>query len=129
MPVHVYTPVTGLRHFAMLLVVIGFILMVAANFPATRIKRYLRHPQLTGVFLWAVAHLVANGDSRSVLVFSSLAVWCVISVILINRRDGAWVKPASVQGWGREALIIIIGIGLSLLVVRFHQYVSGVNLV
>jgi uncharacterized membrane protein len=128
-PVYFYHPPPGMRHGAMLLVVIGFILMVAASFPKTRIKRFLRHPQLTGVLLWAIAHLFVNGDSRSLLVFGSIAAWCVVSMLLINRRDGAWIKPAVVQGWGREALIPVIGIALSLLVVRFHQYLSGIPLV
>lgn len=127
-PDHVYTPLSALRHPAMLLVVIGFILMVAASFP-TRIKRVLRHPQLTGVLLWAIAHLLLNGDSRSVLVFGALAVWTVVSMLMINRRDGAWVKPDIASGWGREVVIVIIGLVISAIAVRFHHYLSGVVLI
>ncbi|MDH3527110.1 MAG: NnrU family protein [Gammaproteobacteria bacterium] len=126
-PSHLYTPPDELHLPAMLLVVIGFILMVAANFP-TRIKQVIRHPQLTGVLLWAVAHLLLNGDSRSVIVFSALGAWCVVSILTINRRDGAWVKP-EVQGkWGREAIIVVIGLVLSLIIGRFHYFLSGVQL-
>ena len=127
-PDQVYTPLVALRHPAMLLVVIGFILMVAASFP-TRIKRVLRHPQLTGVLLWAVAHLLLNGDSRSVLVFGALAVWTVVSMLMINRRDGAWVKPDVSGAWGREFLIVIIGLVISAVAVRFHHYLSGVAII
>jgi len=127
-PSHLYTPPDALRHPAMLLVVVGFILMVAASFP-TRIKQVIRHPQLTGVLLWAVAHLLLNGDSRSVIVFTALGAWCVASMLTINRRDGAWVKPVVQGGWGREAVIVVIGLALSLIVVRFHYYLSGVSLV
>ena len=127
-PDHIYSPPVALRHPAMLLVVIGFILMVAASFP-TRIKRVLRHPQLTGVLLWAVAHLMANGDSRSVLVFGALAVWTVVSMLMINRRDGAWVKPEVSGAWGREVVIVIIGLVISAVVVRFHHYLAGVALI
>ncbi|MCW4186870.1 MAG: NnrU family protein [Candidatus Thiodiazotropha lotti] len=35
-PTQVYAPMAGLRHPAMLLVVIGFVLMVAASFPQIR---------------------------------------------------------------------------------------------
>jgi len=127
-PGHVYSPPDGLRHPAMLLVVIGFILMVAASFP-TRIKRILRHPQLTGVLLWAIAHLLLNGDSRSVLVFGAVAVWTLISMVMINRRDGTWVKPEIAGGWGREIIIVVIGLVISALAVRFHQYLSGIPLI
>lgn len=127
-PGHVYSPPDGLRHAAMLLVVIGFIFMVAASFP-TRIKRILRHPQLTGVLLWAIAHLLLNGDSRSVLVFGAVAVWTLISMVMINRRDGTWVKPEIAGGWGREIIIVVIGLGISAIAVRFHQYLSGIPLI
>ncbi|MBT8126143.1 MAG: NnrU protein [Gammaproteobacteria bacterium] len=127
-PDHVYTPLAALRHPAMLLVVIGFILMVAASFP-TRIKRVLRHPQLTGVLLWAIAHLLLNGDSRSVAVFGALALWTVVSMLMINRRDGAWIKPEISGAWGREIMIVIIGLAVSAVVVRFHQYLSGVAII
>ena len=126
-PAFVYGPPDGLRHPAMLIVVVGMILMVAASFP-TRIKRFIRHPQLTGVLLWAVAHLLLNGDSRSVLVFATIAIWSVVSMITINRRDGAWIKPVISGGWGREIVIVIIGLVGSAVIVRFHDFVSGVAL-
>ena len=128
-PTQVYRPPTGLRHPAMLLVVIGFILMAAASFPRTRIKRLIRHPQLTGVLLWALAHLLANGDSRSLLVFSVIAVWAVVSMLLINRRDVDWVKPETVMAWYGELLVVVAGVGVAVLVVRFHYYLAGVPLI
>jgi uncharacterized membrane protein len=127
-PAHLLSPPDGMRHPAMLLVVIGFILMVAASFP-TRIKRILRHPQLTGVLLWAIAHLLLNGDSRSVLVFGAVAVWTLISMVMINRRDVTWVKPEIAGGWHREIIIMVIGLVISALAVRFHQYLSGIPLI
>jgi len=102
--------------------------MVAASFP-TRIKRILRHPQLTGVLLWAIAHLLLNGDSRSVLVFGAVAVWTLISMVMINRRDVTWVKPEIAGGWHREIIIMVIGLVISALAVRFHQYLSGIPLI
>lgn len=127
-PQHVYSPLSGLRHIAMLIAVIGMILAVAANFPS-RIKRYIRHPQLSGVFLWAIAHLIVNGDSRSITVFGALAAWSLVSMFTINRRDGPWLKPAASRGWWFEAAIAVIGLLVSVVVVRFHQYLSGIALV
>jgi uncharacterized membrane protein len=128
LPTQIYTPILALRHPAMLLVVIAIILMVAASLP-NRIKRYIRHPQLTGVLLWAIAHLLMNGDSRSVLVFLSLAIWSAVSMLMINRRDGTWVKPEPPRNWVWDIAVVVIGLILSVLIVRFHQYLSGVPLV
>lgn len=128
-PEIIYLPPPVLRTPAMLLVVIAFILFVASNFPRTRIKRFLRHPQLSGVLLWAIAHLMANGDSRSLLLFGTLGAWAIVEMILINRRDGAWQKPAEVMPVMLEFVIPAIGLVLAVLVVKFHYYIAGVPLI
>ena len=74
-PVPVYNPPPFLIPFAFLLVAAGFILMGAAAYPS-RVKRPVRHPQLTGLSIWALAHLLVNGDSRSLLLFAWLAGAC-----------------------------------------------------
>jgi hypothetical protein len=56
--------------------------------------RLLRHPLLFGVILWAVAHLLVNGDLRSVVLFGGLLVWAALEIVLINRAVPAWTKPA-----------------------------------
>ena len=128
-PQIVYLPPLVLRTPAMLLVVIAFILFVAANFPKTRFKRILRHPQLTGVVLWAVAHLMANGDSRSLLLFGTLGLWAIAEMVLINRREGAWAKPQELMPVMLEFLIPAIGLVLAVLVVKFHYSIAGVPLI
>ena len=127
-PTPVYAPAAGLRHPAMLLAMVGIILFVASNFPS-RIKRLVRHPQLTGVLLWSLAHLAANGDSRSLIVFGSLALWSIFSMLTINRRDGAWDRPVPVRGWWLEVVVVVTGVVVSGLIVRFHQHLAGIALV
>ena len=126
-PAFVYAPSPGLRPLAIGLIVIGFILLAAANFPATRVKRVLRHPQLTGVLLWALAHLLLNGDSRSLLLFAGLALWSAVSIFSISRREGPWVRPAP-GPWWHEAAIVAAGLALAALAAWFHVYLSGVAL-
>lgn len=129
LPTQVYLPPAGLRQPGMLLVIIGFILMVAANFPATRFKRVIRHPQLTGVAIWAFAHLLMNGDSRSLLVFATLGAWSLVSMVTINRRDGIWIKPGKPDGWGQDVMVLAGGLILSALAFYFHEYLAGVALI
>ncbi len=68
-PSFVYAEPEWGRIVNMATMLVGFILFVSARLP-TNIKRYIRHPQLTAVVLWAVGHLLANGDSRSVILFA-----------------------------------------------------------
>ena len=77
-----------------------------------------RHPQLLAVKIWAIAHLLVNGDLASVILFGGLLAWAVGSVILINRAEPNWVapEPAGQKTYIRLAvittvmLIVIIGI-------------------
>lgn len=122
-PSHWYLLTGPVRHVAMLLVLIAFVLLVAAQLP-TRIRRLVRHPQLVGVIVWAVAHLLLNGDSRSVVLFGALALWAALEIALINRRDGAWVKPEA-PPWSRELLVAVLGLGLYGLFAFLHPYFTG----
>ena len=81
---------------------------------------------MTGVLLWSAAHLLANGDSRSVSLFGGLAVWAVLEIILINRRDGPrGEKPiASIQ---QDLVALVIGGVVFALVGHFHPQLFGVS--
>ncbi|MES0872873.1 NnrU family protein [Sinimarinibacterium thermocellulolyticum] len=122
-PTSLWLPPPGMRHATMLLVPIAVILFISARAP-TDIKRIIRHPQLTGVKLWAVAHLLANGETRSIILFGGLLAWAVLEVIFINRRDGAWVKPAPV-GAGKTVLSAIAGLLISALLIFLHPWIAG----
>ena len=69
----------------MLLVWLAFICVVAAYIPGN-IKRVLKHPMLVGVKLWALAHLLANGDLGSIILFGSLLAWAVYDRISLKHR-------------------------------------------
>jgi uncharacterized membrane protein len=123
MPENLYLPPVWGRHLTALLVLISFILFIAP-YHATNLKRYLRHPQLLGVTLWGIAHLLANGENRSIVLFGGLAVWAVIEIGLLNRRDGAWVKPDPVPV-KKDVILVVAGL-VSYLVVAFaHQWLFG----
>jgi uncharacterized membrane protein len=126
LPTSVYIPSLEMRWAGIGLTAIGFVLMAAANHP-TRIGRVVRHPQLTGVLLWALAHLLANGDSRSIALFGGFAVWCVVMIALINRRDGAWQKPEP-PSWTVEIVGIVIGLVVFGVFVFVHPWIAGVPL-
>lgn len=122
-PELVYLPLAELRHPAMALVAVGFLLFIVSNRPS-RLRLWIRHPQLTGVLLWAVAHLLVNGDNRSVVLFGAMAVWSCVEILAINRRDGVWIK-GDAPGIGTELITLVITAIVIALVIAIHPYISG----
>ncbi len=67
--------------------------LFAASGVESDVKRLVRHPQLLGVAVWAVSHLLANGEQRAIALFGGLLLWTVVEILFLNRRDGDWEKP------------------------------------
>lgn len=91
-PVDVWFPPAWTVHLNNLLMLLAFLVFGAGHAKAN-LRRVIRHPQLAGVKIWAFAHLLVNGDLGSVVLFGGLLAWAVASMILINKRDGAWLRP------------------------------------
>lgn len=123
-PQHLYVPPEWGRSLTLFLVLVTFILFVAAQMK-TNIKRVLRHPQLYGLLLWCIGHLLANGDSRSVLLFGWMFFWGISEVFFINRRDGEWKKPEAVPV-KYDIIVLVMGIVLYAVMVAAHPYLSGI---
>ncbi|MCB1675907.1 MAG: NnrU protein [Halioglobus sp.] len=122
-PVYLYTPYPALRHPAMGLLLLAFLLLVVSK-RKSRLRLWLRHPQLTGVLLWAGAHLLLNGDNRSLLLFGCLAVWTVVEMFAINRREGVWVRGTA-PSWGSEFVTLLITVVVVGVVIYIHPWISG----
>jgi uncharacterized membrane protein len=126
-PIDIYQPPVWGRHITWLLVLLTFILIVARR-RKTNIKRILRHPMLTGLVLWGIGHLLANGDNRSLLLFIWLGLWAVIEIILINRREGQWQKPDP-EPVKNDVITVGLGIVLFTVFLLLHAYIAGVSLI
>jgi uncharacterized membrane protein len=124
-PELVYLPAAWGRHATALLTLLGLILFVAP-YTANNFRRLLRHPQLTGLACWGVGHLLSNGETRSIILFGGLAVWAIIEIVLLNRRDGSWTKPNPAPR-KNDILLIIYGSMAYALVLFAHQWMFGVS--
>lgn len=127
MPTQIYNPPVWGRHITMLLVLVAIILFAAAK-GNSRIRQYIRHPMLTGVAVWAVGHLLANGDSRSVVLFGGLLIWSIVNQFTINRRDGAWVKPA-VGTMKGEVIMLVASVVVYGVLLFLHPYFTGMPVI
>ena len=103
-----------------LLVYLGFYLIAGSQVGA-RVAGVIRPPQLTAVKLWAVAHLLVNGDSASLLLFGGLLVWAVLEVVIINKHDGKPQLGKPQPSLPRE----FAAIAITLLIYGVTAYVHG----
>ncbi|MDQ2092099.1 NnrU family protein [Marimonas arenosa] len=76
------------------LLVLFSIYIFAADGMKTRAKGWFRNPQLTAFKIWAIAHLIVNGDMPSFVLFGGLLAWAVVEVIVLNRANPRPPKPA-----------------------------------
>lgn len=123
--IELYVPPTWARHLSAVLVWPAVIMVTAAYIPGN-IKRVLKHPMLSGVKLWAVAHLISNGDLGSVLIFGSILAWAVYDRISLKRRTDPGAPPIPVGGRRNDILAVVVGTILYLaLAFVFHPLVIG----
>jgi uncharacterized membrane protein len=101
----VWYPPAFMVHINNLLMILAVYLYAASGVKA-RLATRMRHPQLTAVKTWAVAHLLVNGDLASIVLFGGLLAWAVAEVIVINRAQRAWTRPAW-GGTGAEAKAVV----------------------
>jgi uncharacterized membrane protein len=89
--IDVWTPPSWTVHLNNLLMLVA-VFFLALSHSKGRLRARFRHPMLGAVKIWAVAHLLVNGDLASILLFGGMLAWAVVSVILINRAE-PWVPP------------------------------------
>lgn len=121
-----YVTPDWMRHVTYLLMLFAFILLAAAYLPAGKIAAGAKHPMLAGVKVWAFAHLLVNGDVRSLLLFGAFLAFAVIDRIAVKRRN----EPTRPAGPVMNDVIAIGVGGAAYVAVAFfaHQYIAGVAL-
>ncbi|HXL28421.1 MAG TPA: NnrU family protein [Bradyrhizobium sp.] len=122
----IWTPPTALKHLTAALMLPAVILVVA-SYIRGRIYTRLKHPMLTGIKLWAAAHLLANGDLGSIILFGSFLGWAVFDRISLKHRADSGAPPIPVGGPSNDLIAVAVGIVAYLaLAFAFHPVVIGV---
>ncbi len=110
-PLQLWSPPIAMRHLASLLTVISFVLLVAAYVPGNGIKARVHHPMVLGVKVWALAHLLANGNVGHVVLFGSFLTWAVLDFIAARRRDRAAGTQYPGGTAGATGITVAVGVG------------------
>lgn len=128
-PVVLYQPPAAMRHVALLLMLPVFTLLFAAYLPG-RIRTLARHPMLLAVKLWALAHLLANGNAADVLLFGGFLAWAVADRIAVKRRSAAdaHTVPAAPAGPANDAIALVGGLAVyAVFIGAAHRWLIGVS--
>lgn len=113
----IWSPPSWTVHLNNLLMLIA-VFVYGMSATTGRLRGKMRHPQLTAVKIWAVAHLLVNGDLASIILFGGLLAWAVVSVILINRA-GPWVRPQPGSA-KKDVLLVVITLVLFGVMTAIH---------
>jgi uncharacterized membrane protein len=124
--IQVWSPPSWTRWVAIVLMLPAFIFLVAAYVPG-RIKETLKHPFLVAIKTWALAHLIANGDLASIILFGSFLAYAVYDRVTLKRR-----KPTSLIGVprtggpGDDLIAVVLGVVLYVVfLVWLHPLLIG----
>jgi uncharacterized membrane protein len=124
--IQIWDPPFALFHpIALVLLWFALVALAATYAPPSRIKSLLRHPMLVAVKVWALSHLLVNGDLGSLVLFGSLLAWAVYDRIAVKRRGDAGAAP--VASFGRnDAIVLAIGTVAYVAMLWLHESLIGV---
>ena len=105
------------------LMVLFAVYLFAADGMKTRAKGWFRNPQLTAFKIWALGHLLVNGDMASFVLFGGLLAWAVVEVILLNRANPRPPKPAPAP-IGKEIGAIVGAVAVYGVIALIHTWLG-----
>ena len=137
-PVVIWQPPIATRHVSVLLMLFASILLVTTYIPANHFKVRLGHPMVLSVKVWALAHLLSNGNLADLILFGAFLAWSVMNFKSARARDRiqaemqAQVSLESAQAASPQtsATLITVGVGAvlwGLITFVLHARVVGVS--
>jgi len=106
----IWNPPAGLMHAAALLNIVAFVFLAASGIPGNAIRARVGHPMTIGVKTWALAHLLANGDAVSMLLFGAILVWAALVFRAARRRQPA-AGAAAATNTAATIATVLVGAG------------------
>lgn len=123
-PLPIYQPALWLSHLSLLLMLPVFPLLIATHLPG-HIQRWAKHPTLLATMLWALAHLLANGNLGDLLLFGGFLSWAILDRLSLRQRVGAAVRTAPDSPYN-DFIAVLMGLALyGLFIVWLHEWMMG----
>jgi len=125
----IWTPPFWMSHITILLMLFALICLVASLLPAGHIAVRTKHPMVLSVKIWALAHLLSNGDGAAILLFAAFLAWGVILRISLKRRERAGeiiLRPFVSAKYDLYAIVIGV-IVWALIIWKLHAWIIGVS--
>ncbi len=116
-------PTPALKGINNLLMVAAF-WCFAADGMKTGLARRLRHPQLIGFSLWAISHLLVNGDLPSFVLFGGLLLWALVEMAVINKAEPGWRPSTQPIIWRKEAMALLGAVVVMVVVGLIHGWLG-----
>lgn len=83
----------------------------------------MRHPMLTGFSIWAVAHLLVNGDLASIILFGGLLIWAILAARIVNAAQPDWQRgPAGT--YAKDAMFLVGSVILLGIIGVIHNWLG-----
>ncbi len=104
------------------LLMLGAALLLAAAYVPGNLKRSLRHPMLSGILLWSLAHLLVAGHLAALLLFGLFATYALLAMASANQRGAR--RQQQTRPWFWDLLVLLVGVGLYLLALAVHGWLG-----
>jgi len=125
-PVTLWQPAEWGHYAAVWFMPFAFISLAAAFIPSN-FQRFTAHPMLWSVTLWALLHLLANGNLTGLILFGSFGLYAVHAMSSQNARGA---RPSQFKRpLFNDAAVIVAGLILYWLFLHFHAKLFGVPVV
>lgn len=120
-----WSPPLWLRHVSLALMLASMILLAAAYIPS-RIRTAVKHPMLASVKVWALGHLLSNGDLGGMVLFTSFLAYAVYDRISVKKRQALGPLGAAQGGLGGDIAVIVVGVALYVFMLYYgHALLIG----
>ncbi|MBB6484219.1 NnrU family protein [Rhizobium lusitanum] len=125
----IWSPPSWMSHITVLLMLFAMICLAASLLPAGHIATKTKHPMVLSVKIWALAHLLSNGDGAAILLFAAFLAWGVILRISLKRRERAGeISRRPFVSATYDLYAIILGVvAWGLIIWKLHAWIIGVS--
>ena len=121
----IFAPLPAARAIAPFAMTVSFILFAAANM-RSHLRLWLKHPMLLGLLVWSLVHLLANGDRTGTVLFGSFLAYALVDLASAVQRGAVKSFEPTIR---HDAIAIVAGIVVALVVMTFHRLLFGVPVV